>query len=248
VQALRFFYGVTLKVAWDIKMLPFHKQHRSIPVVLSTSETATLLAAPVNPKHRALLMTVYSSGLRLNEVRQLRLDDLDADRMVIHVRAGKGDKERYVMLSEKLAAELAAYRAAAKPALESWLFPGVRADRPLSERTIQKMVGRAACLLCARRERPITLSPGCAEAATAARAGSRRVRRTPPLPVRLSQLKNNFTCRFLSDTRNNVVLTCRTAPKTALDIFASHDGVSGQPSPLGFLDQPTLDIGGHSKS
>jgi site-specific recombinase XerD len=97
VQALRFFYGVTLKVAWDIKMLPFHKQHRSIPVVLSTSETAALLAALVNPKHRALLMTVYSSGLRLNEVRQLQLDDLDAGRMVIHVRAGKGGKERYVV-------------------------------------------------------------------------------------------------------------------------------------------------------
>jgi integrase len=64
--------------------------------------------------------------------------------MVIHVRAGKGGKERYVMLSEKLAAELATYRAAAKPALESWLFPGVRADQPLSDRTIQKMVERAA--------------------------------------------------------------------------------------------------------
>lgn len=144
VQALRFFYRVTLRVSWEIGMLPYHKQKRKMPVVLSVEEVAALLEAPPCPKHRTILKALYSSGLRLNELRQIRGVDLDLDRRVIHVRMGKGGRDRYVMLSEVLLEELRLYLGTEKPAPTALLFPGMRPDVPLSERSIQKMVERSA--------------------------------------------------------------------------------------------------------
>lgn len=144
VQALRFFYGKTVRVSWNINMLPFHKKHRTMPVVLSVEEVSALFDAAAFPKHRALLKAMYSSGLRLNEARQLRLVDIDSDRMVIHVKKAKGGKERYVMLARLLWEELRAYLGGKNPPTGACLFPGNDPDKPLSDRSIQKVIKTAA--------------------------------------------------------------------------------------------------------
>src|SRR6185437_12221132 len=99
-------------------------------------------AAITNLKHRALLMTTYAAGLRVAEVAQLRLADIDSQRMVIRVRHGKGQKDRYVMLSPRLLEILRTYWKAARPS--DCLFPGAAADRPIATATVRKICRRAA--------------------------------------------------------------------------------------------------------
>jgi integrase/recombinase XerD len=110
-------------------------------VVLSQDEMARFLDALRNPKHRALLMTAYAGGLRLSEVARLRVEDIDSARMVIHVRQGKGHKDRDVMLSPRLLAVLREYWATYRP--KPYLFPGGEPDRPVSPRTVQMVCQRA---------------------------------------------------------------------------------------------------------
>jgi site-specific recombinase XerD len=102
---------------------------------------ARFLDALRNPKHRALLMTAYAAGLRLSEVARLRVEDIDSARMVIHVRQGKGHKDRDVMLSPRLLAVLREYWATYRP--KPYLFPGREPDRPVSPRTVQMVCQRA---------------------------------------------------------------------------------------------------------
>jgi integrase/recombinase XerD len=139
--ALRFFYTVTLGREWVVARVARPKVPKKLPVVLSREETARFLDALENPKHRALLMTAYAGGLRLSEVARLRVEDIDSARMVIHVRQGKGQKDRDVMLSPRLLAVLRAYWATDRP--KPYLFPGRQPDRPISGRTIQMVCERA---------------------------------------------------------------------------------------------------------
>ena len=107
--ALQFFYSVTLGREWVVAQVARPKAPKKLPVVLSQDEVARFLDALQNPKHRALLMTAYAGGLRLSEVARLRVQDIDSARMVIHVRQGKGHKDRDVMLSPRLLAVLREY-------------------------------------------------------------------------------------------------------------------------------------------
>lgn len=141
VAAIRFFYRTTLNRDWDIRRIPYQKKARQLPIVLGREELVALFAAVENLKHRAVLMTTYSAGLRLSEVLHLLVTDIDADRKVIRVRQGKGRKDRYVMLSAQLLEMLAAYREAIRP--ERWLFPGDKPGRPLSSRAVQRVVVKA---------------------------------------------------------------------------------------------------------
>lgn len=141
VCAIRFFYRVTLRRDWDIRRIPYQKKARRLPVVLGREEIEALFAAIENVKHRAVIMTVYSAGLRLSEVVHLLITDIDVDRKVIRVHQGKGRKDRYVMLSARLVKVLAVYREAVRP--RHWLFPGERPDRPLSGRAVQRALARA---------------------------------------------------------------------------------------------------------
>jgi integrase/recombinase XerD len=75
-----------------------------------------------SPKYRAIMMVQYAGGLRISEACRLQPQDIDAQRRVIHVRAGKGDKDRYTVLSERLLAYLREYYRKHRP--EGWLFPG----------------------------------------------------------------------------------------------------------------------------
>jgi integrase/recombinase XerD len=117
--ALRFFYEVTLKR--EFPDIVCAKKPKKLPVVLSQSEVGELLAAPKKLKHRAILSTLYAAGLRVSELVELRVTDIDSQRMVIRVRQGKGNKDRYVMLSPKLLALLREYWKERRP--KERLFP-----------------------------------------------------------------------------------------------------------------------------
>ncbi|MFP3949045.1 MAG: tyrosine-type recombinase/integrase, partial [Longimicrobiales bacterium] len=99
VSALKFFFVHVLEMDPPEVRLPRPKVDRSLPVILGRDEVARLLGVLRNRKHRAILMMVYSAGLRVGEVVRLRVQDVDAERMLIHVRKAKGKKDRYVMLS-----------------------------------------------------------------------------------------------------------------------------------------------------
>ncbi|MEK6716176.1 MAG: site-specific integrase, partial [candidate division NC10 bacterium] len=93
VCALRFLYRTTLGQDWAVQHIPFPRQAKTLPVVLSLAEVAQFFAALTSLKHRAMLMTAYAAGLRISEVTALRVPDIDSHRRVIHVRQGKGRKD-----------------------------------------------------------------------------------------------------------------------------------------------------------
>jgi site-specific recombinase XerD len=139
--ALRFFYRETLGRDDVPASLAPVKQPRTLPVVLGPDELARFFAAITNLKHRALLMTAYAAGLRVSEVTRLRVPDIDSARRVIRVRSGKGQKDRYVMLSPRLLEILRAYWKVARPG--DFLFPGAAPDRPLTTGSVRKVCSRA---------------------------------------------------------------------------------------------------------
>jgi site-specific recombinase XerD len=141
--ALRFFYRTCLgKSDWTIARVPYQRQRRVLPEILSPEEVAAIFEACHNLKHRALLMTSYSGGLRLGETLGLLPSDIDSARMMIRIEQGKGRKDRYVMLSPTLLQELRSYWKALRPA--RWLFEGRRRGQPLSPSTAEKVFTSAA--------------------------------------------------------------------------------------------------------
>lgn len=124
LAALRFFYIKTLRRSWSMEETPYPKKVLRLPTVLSRQEVARLIDAARLPFHRILLMTLYATGARRAEVTQLQVSDIDSQRMVVHIRGGKGRKDRDVMLSERLLAALREYWRWYKP--KTWLFPGNR--------------------------------------------------------------------------------------------------------------------------
>jgi len=123
VAALRFVYKVSLKKNWHIEeVIPAPKLPQKLPVVLSPEEVLRFLESINSTKHRAILTTCYAAGLRISEAVCLKTTDIDSQRMVIHVDQGKGQKDRYVMLSPVLLEVLRAWWRVNKPL--HWLFPG----------------------------------------------------------------------------------------------------------------------------
>ena len=139
--ALQFLYRVTLGREEVVEKVAHPRAPKTLPVVLSQDEMARFLDALQNPKHRAVLMTAYAGGLRLSEVARLRVEDIDTARMVLHVRQGKGHKDRDVMLSPRLLAVLREYGARYRPG--PYLFPGRQPDRPVALRTVPMVCRRA---------------------------------------------------------------------------------------------------------
>ena len=147
LAALRFFYTKTLRRQWSIADTPYPKKTHRLPTILSQEEVAQLIDAACSPFHRTLLMTLYATGARNQEVTHLKFRDVDSKRMVIHIKGGKGRRDRDVMLSLKLLEELREHwhRVGQRPRV--WLFPGNRrhsADRPIIAKTVWDACQKAA--------------------------------------------------------------------------------------------------------
>jgi integrase/recombinase XerD len=142
VAALRFLYKVSLNKDWAFEdVIPAPKKPQKLPVVLSPEEVLHFLECVGNIKHRAILTTCYAAGLRISEVVCLRSTHIDSQRMVIRVEQGKGQKDRYVMLSPKLLEILRAWWRVEKP--RQWLFPGDNADRHISKDAVEQASQKA---------------------------------------------------------------------------------------------------------
>ena len=147
VAALRFLYRVTLRKRWSFDdVIPAPKKPQSLPVVLSPQEVVQFLDAVKAAKHRAILTTCYAAGLRISEAVRLTVSAIDSERMVLRITKGKGQKDRYVMLSPKLLAVLRAWWKVERP--RHWLFPGERPEAPITRSAVQ-----IACRIASRRAR-----------------------------------------------------------------------------------------------
>ncbi|MBU1183499.1 MAG: tyrosine-type recombinase/integrase [Proteobacteria bacterium] len=146
VFAMRFFFLQTLKKDWEITAIPYQKTGRKLPEILNGPELNALFKAVANIKHRAILMTTYSAGLRVSEVVHLQVSDIDSQRMVIRVEQGKGCKDRYVPLSKALLPVLRQYWKAARPPV--WLFPGQHPDMPLTRSSVERVFKKAKKNAC----------------------------------------------------------------------------------------------------
>ena len=134
VCALRFLYGVTLGRTAMVERIPYARKQQQLPVILSADEIVRFFAAVPSLKHRTALMAAYAAGLRVSEVVQLRVADIDSNRMLIRVEQGKGHRDRYVMLSAQLLVMLRAYWQEIRP--KHWLFPGRDESHPLHVSTL----------------------------------------------------------------------------------------------------------------
>lgn len=139
LAGIRFFYREVLRQEFDLRV-PMKRSGR-LPEPLGRQEVTRLLGAVTNRKHRTMLMTAYAAGLRVSELVQLRVDDIRSERMLILVRSGKGDKDRYTLLSPRLLTELRSYWRQYRPS--PWLFPGPQGNAPLTTHSPQKVFQQA---------------------------------------------------------------------------------------------------------
>jgi len=142
ICGLRFLCRNTLNRKIDIDQIPLPRYETKLPVILSKAEVKALLEAPKNLGHRAILATMYGAGLRVSEAAALKVSDLDCESRIIHVRGGKGNKDRRVMLAEPLREVLAAYWRWRRPA--EWLFPGGKPGCHISRETVFETCRKAA--------------------------------------------------------------------------------------------------------
>ena len=140
VCALRFLYGTTLGRPEQLPMIPYGKRPKTLPSVLAPQEVLRLIAGAQTPRDRIFLQVAYGCGLRLSELIHLQVTDIDSARMVIHVRHGKGAKDRLVPLAPRLLEELRAYWRLYRP--RTWLFPGDKPGQPISGSNMQRRFGQ----------------------------------------------------------------------------------------------------------
>ena len=138
VCALRFFYGVTLGQSELPERIPYAREPRKLPLVLSADEVVRFLEAVPGLKSRTALTTAYAAGLRASEAARLKVGDIDSGRMMIRIEEGKGGKDRYTMLSPQLLTILRGYWRLVKPG--QWLFPGRDGNHPIDPQVLH-----AAC-------------------------------------------------------------------------------------------------------
>lgn len=142
VAGLRFFYRITLKKKWTFReVLPLPKKPQNLPIVLSPEEVLHFLDCVEPIKHRVILTTCYAAGLRISEAVRLKPVDIDSRRMVIRVVQGKGQKDRYVMLSAKLLEILRDYWKAVHP--KDWLFPGGHPGQSITKDAVEHACKKA---------------------------------------------------------------------------------------------------------
>jgi len=156
IAALRFFFTVTLERPDLVRPLRIVNEPRKAPVVLSQEEVARLLEAAPGLKDKAALSVAYGAGLRVSEVANLKVSDIDSERMTLRVEQGKGQRDRYVMLSPQLLELLRDWWRASRP--QVWLFPGQNPINPMTPRQLNRAVHAAKDLAgISKRVSPHTL-------------------------------------------------------------------------------------------
>jgi site-specific recombinase XerD len=144
--ALRFFFCKTLKRMYPVEEAPYPRAPRCLPIILTREEAIRLIDSASNLFHRAMLITMYSTGMRRAELCRLKVEDIDSTRMLIHIRQGKGGKDRNVPLSPKALETLREYWRWMKP--KTYLFPGTvngsRADKPITHKVAWEACREAA--------------------------------------------------------------------------------------------------------
>jgi integrase/recombinase XerD len=206
---LVFFYRVTLGREFAMGRIVCQRNGTKLPTVLSLAEMAQFLCSARGLKHRAMFMTMYAAGLRVSEVLNLEARDIDSKRMTIHVRSGKGQKDRMVMLSEKLLPVLREYWEKYRPTGKLF-FPGKKRDRSMNDRNI--------LMACHGMER---------------RAGIKK--NVTPHTLRHSFATHLFEAG--TDLRTiQSLLGHRSLRTTALYILVSPQRVTATKSPLDLLD------------
>lgn len=151
--AIKFLYRMTLKQDWSLLNLVRIKKPKRLPVVLSHQEVSRLVGLIRKPQARMSCLMMYTCGLRVSETIRLRAADIDSQRMVVCVRGGKGDQDRYVPLPRKTLSRLRTYWAEHRPA--SWLFPSQSGRNPITRETVR------TCLKAALAESGIKKAASC---------------------------------------------------------------------------------------
>ena len=134
--ALRFLFRVTLNQPHICIEIPLRKPPERLPELLSRQEVESIIAACMNLRHRTILTTIYATGLRVSELCQLKVSDVDSQRMMLRICHGKGGKDRYALLSQKLLETLRIYWHAFHP--QVWLFANNAGDGPITDNQVQR--------------------------------------------------------------------------------------------------------------
>jgi integrase/recombinase XerD len=139
IAAIKFLYTTTLNRPEVVAKIPWPKRAQTLPDILTGEEVEQIFQQIASLKHRAILMTAYGAGLRISEACSLETSDIDSKRMLIHVHEGKGAKDRYVMLSERLLDVLRTYWKTARPQ-GRFLFPGAIPGRSITTSAVQRVL------------------------------------------------------------------------------------------------------------
>jgi len=141
ISAIKFFYK-EIYPNIDINLnLPRPKKDKKLPTVLSKEEVYKLINSLDNLKHKAILSLTYSSGLRVSEVVKVKVSDIDSNRGLLHIKKGKGKKDRYTIISDKIIKQLRDYCIIYK--IDNWLFPGQKKNKHLTTRSVQRIFKKA---------------------------------------------------------------------------------------------------------
>lgn len=141
ISAIKFLYNYVFKKTDLVVDINRPKKNKKLPEVLSEEEINRIFNSINNETHRLIMLIIYSSGLRISEVVRLKLDNFDFDRKLIHIKRGKGKKDRYTILSQVVINHLEKYIRLMKP--DEWLFPGAKSGAHLTERSVQKVMDKA---------------------------------------------------------------------------------------------------------
>ena len=143
-SAIRFYYKKVCRLNWIFEDIIYIKRHRKLPVVLSKDEVIRMINASVNIRSKAVIMTTYSTGMRVSEVAKLEIKDIDSKRMLIKISQGKGGKDRYVPLSPFLLKILRDYYRSLENKPDNWLFLNKVGDSHLSITSISRIISGTA--------------------------------------------------------------------------------------------------------
>jgi len=147
IHSIRFMYRHIVDPDFNVEQISYTRRLKTLPIVISCEEVMQIVDAVSNLKHKAIILTLYSTGLRVSEISNLLISDFDTKRMMIRIRQAKGGKDRYIPLPEKLLVVLRHYWRRTYSHTHAWMFPSSQfPQNPLSTRSIQRIVKDAKTL------------------------------------------------------------------------------------------------------